>query len=167
MLNMYITMVHWSRLINEHWNNPPTKLQILFWCHQFSYRRATFNSRSFLGCLVLLSPWFPTVCDTSSVLPYFSWAWLYWRILVRYFVEHTLDSLQWMESYSWSPKRRFSFGTRNQAWSLKSFCVAVFYPSMKTDRGSFWHRHQKRGWRVPPSLGSARELYTFLSWLLQ
>ena len=23
--------------------------------------------------------------------------------------------------------RRFSFGTRNQAWSLKSFCVAEFY----------------------------------------
>ena len=24
-------------------------------------------------------------------------------------------------------KRRFSFGTRDQAWSLKSFCVAEFY----------------------------------------
>ena len=57
-------------------------------------------------------------------------------------------------------KRRFSFGITDQAWSFKSFCVAVFYPSMKTDRGSFWHRHQKGGWRVPFSLVSARELYT-------
>ena len=24
-------------------------------------------------------------------------------------------------------RRRFSFGTRDQAWSLKSFCVAEFY----------------------------------------
>ena len=28
-------------------------------------------------------------------------------------------------------RRRFSFGTRNQAWSLKSFCVAEFYESEK------------------------------------
>ena len=24
-------------------------------------------------------------------------------------------------------RRRFSFGTRDQAWSLKNFCVAEFY----------------------------------------
>ena len=31
----------------------------------------------------------------------------------------------------WCPicdlRRRFSFGTRDQAWSLKSFCIAEFY----------------------------------------
>ena len=40
-------------------------------------------------------------------------------------------------------RRRFSFWTRYQAWSLKSFCVAEFYWSIKRDRESFWHRHQK------------------------
>ena len=25
------------------------------------------------------------------------------------------------------PQRRFSFGTRDQAWSLKSFCIAEYY----------------------------------------
>ena len=40
-------------------------------------------------------------------------------------------------------RRRFSFWTRYQAWSLKSFCVAEFYWSRKRDRESFWHRHQK------------------------
>ena len=39
-------------------------------------------------------------------------------------------------------RRRFSFGTRDQAWSLKSIYVAEFI-KVKKDRESFWHRHQK------------------------
>ena len=42
--------------------------------------------------------------------------------------------------------RRCSFGTRDQAWSLKTFCVAKW----KSDRESFWHRHQKGGGECPP-----------------
>ena len=57
-------------------------------------------------------------------------------------------------------QRRFSFGARDQSWSLKSFCVAEFYQSMKRDRESFWHRRQKED-RVSPLLVLARELYTF------
>ena len=38
-------------------------------------------------------------------------------------------------------RRKFNFGTRDQAWSLKSFCVAVLL-KYKKDRESFWHRHQ-------------------------
>ena len=34
-------------------------------------------------------------------------------------------------------------GPGDQAWSLKSFCVGEFYYSMKSNRESFWHRHQK------------------------
>ena len=34
-------------------------------------------------------------------------------------------------------RRRFNFGTREQAWSLKSFCVAEFYSSVKgREKGS-------------------------------
>ena len=39
-------------------------------------------------------------------------------------------------------RRRFNFGTRDQAWSL-CFCIAEFYSSIKRDRENFWHRHQK------------------------
>ena len=56
--------------------------------------------------------------------------------------------------------RRFNFGTRHQAWSLKSFCVAEIYESMKRDRESIWHRHQK-GNRECPLTCLNRELYTF------
>ena len=45
-------------------------------------------------------------------------------------------------------RRRFSFWTRDQAWSLKRFCVAEFYLSMKRDRESFWH--QKGDGECPP-----------------
>ena len=34
-------------------------------------------------------------------------------------------------------RRRFSFGTRDQSWSLKSFCVAEFYSSKNRHRESF------------------------------
>ena len=33
-------------------------------------------------------------------------------------------------------RRKFSFGTRDQAGSLKSFCAAKFYCSVKRDRES-------------------------------
>ena len=36
------------------------------------------------------------------------------------------DSLRWTCRIH-DLQRRFSFGTRDQAWSLKSFCVAEFY----------------------------------------
>ena len=51
---------------------------------------------------------------------------------------------------------RFSFRTRDQAWSLKSFCVAEFYSSLKRDRQSFWHRHQKGDGECPNSLVLSR-----------
>ena len=121
-------MVHSSKLRNEHWNNPSAKLQILFWCHQFSYRHAISIPRSFLGYLVLLSPWFPTVCDASSVLPCFSWAWLYWRILVRYFVEHTLDSLQWVNGVRFmiSKKEDLASGSRTRLDHSRAFVQQCF-----------------------------------------
>ena len=56
--------------------------------------------------------------------------------------------------------RRFSFGTRDQAWSLKRFCVAVILKQTR-DRERFWYRHQKGDRECPPSLVLARELCTF------
>ena len=47
-------------------------------------------------------------------------------------------------------RRRFSFGTKDQAWSLKNLCVSEFYWSMKRDRENFWHRHQKGDRECPP-----------------
>ena len=47
-------------------------------------------------------------------------------------------------------RKRFNFRTRDQAWSLKSFCVAEL--TMKRDRECSWHRHLKGEWRVPHSL---------------
>ena len=32
----------------------------------------------------------------------------------------------------------------------------------KRERGSFWHRHQKGGWRVPPLASLSKALYTFI-----
>ena len=56
--------------------------------------------------------------------------------------------------------RRFSFGTREQAWSLKSFCVLEFSSSEKgTENAS--DLDIRSGQRVPPSLVLARELYAF------
>ena len=58
--------------------------------------------------------------------------------------------------------QRFSFRTRDQAWSLKSLCVAELYWSIESSRESFWHRHQKGDRGCPLSKGIlARELYTF------
>ena len=59
-------------------------------------------------------------------------------------------------------QRRFSFGPRDQAWSLKSFRAAEFIKETKgTESAS--DIDIRRGMRVPPSLVLARELYTLLT----
>ena len=45
-------------------------------------------------------------------------------------------------------QRRFSFGTRDQAWRLNSFCVAEFV-KVEEDKDRFWHRHQKGAESAP------------------
>ena len=45
-------------------------------------------------------------------------------------------------------RRRFNFRTRDQAWSLKSFCIAVLLQYERA-RENFRHRHQKGGGECP------------------
>ena len=58
-------------------------------------------------------------------------------------------------------RRRFSFRTRDQTWSLKSLCVAEFYQSERGYR-KLLAETSEGGQRLPHSLVLPRELYTFL-----
>ena len=40
-----------------------------------------------------MSPSVPLGCDSFLNLPYFIWLWQFWRILVRYLVEYSLEGL--------------------------------------------------------------------------
>ena len=57
-------------------------------------------------------------------------------------------------------RRRFSFGTRDQAWSLKRFCVAVILKWTR-DRERFWYRHQKGAESAPLTSLSKGAVYFF------
>ena len=58
----------------------------------------------------------------------FQWVGSFWHWSIAYGERCRIRDL-------W--RKRFSFGTRDQAWSLKSFCVAEFYSSEKgTEKAS-------------------------------
>ena len=64
-------------------------------------------------------------------------------------------------------RRRFSFGTRDQSWSLwEDITQELLHTRVllkyERDRESFWHRHKKGARELPPLLVLAKELYTFL-----
>ena len=61
---------------------------------------------------------------------------------------------------------RFGFGTRDQAWSLESFCVAEFYYTEKGQR-KLLTLTSEWGGRVPPSLVLEKGVIYFFNWLLQ
>ena len=63
-------------------------------------------------------------------------------------------------------RRRFGFGTRDQAWSLKSFCVAEFYYSEKGQR-KLLTLTSEGGRRVAPSQVLEKGVIYFFNWLLQ
>ena len=55
-----------------------------------------------------------------------------------------------------SEREKFALEPKTQLQSLIAFCGKV-----KRDRESFWHRHQKRPERVPPSLVLAKHYMLF------
>ena len=54
-----------------------------------------------------------------------------WLVIIR-FIRYVIAYSEWCRIQDL--QRRFSFGTRDQALALKSFCVAEFYQSIKNDR---------------------------------
>ena len=59
-------------------------------------------------------------------------------------------------------QRRFSFGSRDQAWSLKSFCVAEFYYSEKgTEKAS--DKDIRRGTESAPLTSVTKGVTYFLN----
>ena len=79
------------------------------------------------------------------------WRWFLFEALIAYGEPGQICDL-------W---RRFSFGTRDEAWSLKSFYVAEFYYSKKRDRESVCHRHQKGDREWPLASLSKGVIYFF------
>ena len=61
------------------------------------------------------------------------------------------DSLRW-KCWIHDLQRRFSFGTRDQAWSLKSFCVAEVLLKYKIGQRKLLTQISEGGRRVCPSL---------------
>ena len=60
-------------------------------------------------------------------------------------------------------RRRFSFRTRVQAWSLKSFCVAEFYSSEKGTEDI----DIRSGMESNPLASLSKGIIHFFNWLLQ
>ena len=61
------------------------------------------------------------------------------------------------------PRRRFSFRTRDQPWSLKSFCVAVLLKYKKEQRKLLTQTSEER-WRVPPLASASKRVIHFFNW---
>ena len=62
-------------------------------------------------------------------------------------------------------QRSFNFGTRDQAWSLKSFCVAVLLKRKREEKTS--DIDIRRGIGSAPFASVSKGVKYFLNWLLQ